>query len=62
MSESRVYIPTGKVAHFTDQGTVTYCRLWVPEGLWGTGSQEEYERAASLPICKKCQRKGGFAS
>jgi hypothetical protein len=25
-------------------------------GWYGTGSQEEYEKAASLPLCKLCAR------
>jgi hypothetical protein len=56
---SRVYIPSGRVAHLTPQGTVTLCGLWYPEGFWGTGSQEEYERAESLTLCKHCLRKNG---
>lgn len=55
----RVYTPKGKVAHLTSQGTVTLCRLWYPEGFWGTGSQEEYEKAETLPICKPCLKKNG---
>lgn len=54
-----VYIPGRKISHITDQGTVSYCRLWMPEGFWGTGSQEEYENASSYPICKKCLKKAG---
>ena len=56
---TRVYTPEGKFAHLTTQGTVTLCGLWYPEGLWGTGSQEEYEKAAALPVCKPCRRKNG---
>ena len=56
---SRVYTPRGKAAHLTTQGTVTLCGLWYPEGFWGTGSQEEYEKADSLPTCKPCSRKNG---
>ena len=62
MSDTRrVYTPKGKVAHLTQQGTITLCRLWYPEGLWGTGSQEEYEKAAALPTCKTCYVKDGGA-
>lgn len=60
MSE-RVYLPKRKVAHLTDQGTISYCRIWSPGGFWGTGSQEEYERAESLPLCKTCAKKDGRA-
>ena len=55
----RVYLPGRKVAHLTDQGTVSYCRIWSPAGFWGTGSQEEYETAAALPLCKSCRKKNG---
>jgi len=58
---TRVYTPHGKVSHLTTQGTVTLCGLWYPEGLWGTGSQEEYEKADSLWTCKPCARKNGDA-
>ncbi len=58
---TRVYTPKGKVAHLTTQGTVTLCGLWYPEGLWGTGSQEEYEKAHALDPCTPCGRKNGDA-
>lgn len=55
----RHYTPKGKVAHLSTQGTVTLCGLWYPEGLWGTGSQDEYEKAETLHPCKPCARKNG---
>ena len=58
---SRVYTPKGKVAHLTEQGTITLCRLWYPDGFLGTGSQEEYETAATMPTCKTCYIKDGGA-
>ena len=30
-----------------------------PAGWLGTGSQAEYERAAALPLCKRCDRSLG---
>jgi hypothetical protein len=57
---TRVYTSArGKVAHLTSQGTVSLCGLWYPEGFLGTGYQEEYERAADLPVCHRCKARNG---
>lgn len=58
-----VYRPTGRYAHFADTGDAggyceVYCRLG-GTGWLGTGSQEQYERAASLPKCPACLRATG---
>jgi hypothetical protein len=53
-----LYLPGGKVAHaFMADDDIS----WIAEcgtsslGYWhGTGSQDEYERAAELPRCQKC--------
>lgn len=59
----RVYMPTGKMAHLLPPGdsptfgyAFSLCRMqprlftsWL-----GTGSQSEYEKAASLPLCGRC--------
>lgn len=53
---NRVYTQYGKAAHYTEQGTVTLCRIWDLDttGFLGTGSQLEYEHASALPLCKTC--------
>jgi hypothetical protein len=56
---TRIYTERGKRAHLTDQGTVSLCGIWYPELFQGTGTQAEYERAADLPLCKRCKRKNG---
>lgn len=52
----RGYLPLGKVAHLlSDQppgNCVAACGLWAD--FWGTGSQEEYERAEALRLCRLC--------
>jgi len=61
----RRYAPTGKVAHllrphyYGDHVSTVLCGLWAWHASWwrGTGSQDEYERAAALPVCKNCERK-----
>lgn len=65
---TRVYGRNGRYAHLlTLNGSVdidsAMCGriLWtcVREGEWkpwlGTGSQAEYEKAASLPLCPRCE-------
>jgi hypothetical protein len=64
----RVYGAHGKYAHLLDPGVSVddpaLCgrMLWASRsyiGMWnawlGTGSQEEYERAMSLPLCSMCE-------
>jgi len=61
----RRYTRYGRVAHLLDPleysertGTAAVlCGLWewYVHSWLGTGSQAEYERAASLPVCKNCQ-------
>jgi hypothetical protein len=60
---TRVYTRTGKTAHLMSpvqsirNGSVLCSRVtpeWFTE--WhGTGSQNEIDRAASLPLCKRCE-------
>ena len=60
MPKTRVYLPGRKVAHLVDSwpvNAVSLCRVWAE--FWGTGSQEEYEKAASLPLCKRCLARNG---
>lgn len=60
---ARVYLPTGKFAHLLPPGDLpsgdspALCyRRPLRLATWaGTGSQGEYERAASLPLCSWCQ-------
>lgn len=42
--------------------TVTLCRIWASSGFWGTGSQEEYEKAEGLRLCKACTKQQGGAA
>lgn len=63
---TRVYTPHGKMAHLLPPDdspshgyAFTLCRRqphlftsWL-----GTGSQREYERAAELPLCARCEQK-----
>lgn len=61
----RRYFPAGKVTHLLGahdwsgaQVPHALCGLWAWKVYWrGTGSQDEYDRAAALPICKSCLRK-----
>jgi hypothetical protein len=55
------YLPRGTVAHYLgnylgDRSGRSLCGVvvWPSEGWLGTGSQREYEHAASLPLCKRC--------
>ena len=54
-----IYSRHGTVAHVKDFGGLNnpMCplRLFWYEWL-GTGSQDEYDKAASLPLCKRCAR------
>lgn len=59
---ARVYAPTGAVAHLrapfaSSTGGGVLCGLelgWPSQWLRGTGSQREYDKAASLPLCGRC--------
>jgi hypothetical protein len=59
------YLPRGTRAHTflstspSDRGTAvcgTSPQWFDPHGWHGTGTQNEYERAARLPKCKRCLR------
>lgn len=56
---ARVYGKTGRFAHLVPLGeepsgyVIVMCRLGGRQWL-GTGSQDEYDRAASLPVCGQC--------
>lgn len=55
------YLLTGNCTHALRQGdrvAVAECGVggWMSEWL-GTGGQGEYERAATLPRCRRCVRK-----
>lgn len=63
---TRVYVLHGKIAHLLPPGErpgVGYSRALCARspalfGVWlGTGSQSEYDRAASLPLCSRCEQK-----
>ena len=59
----RVYTPRGRMAHLLRPGdqpsagrAPALClRYPRPGASWlGTGSQDEYDKAAALPLCGKC--------
>lgn len=69
----KVYTHGGTVAHIldwnaspNDTAAEALCgRTAWPGYWWGTGSQEEHERAADLRLCTRCQsvlshRRGGI--
>jgi hypothetical protein len=60
---TRVYAPRGRIAHLLRPGgqpaagrPLALCLLYprLHTSWLGTGSQEEYDKAASLPLCGKC--------
>ncbi len=58
-----LYLKNGKVAHaistFNGRSFSAECGMYT-FGFWrGTGSQAEYDKAASLPKCKSCLKHGG---
>ena len=61
----RAYTKSGKVAHLLGPDGHALCpimREW-PESVWlGDGSDEERERAATLPVCAGCERAAGKAA
>jgi hypothetical protein len=67
---TRVYTPYGKMAHLLplgDRATAGYpvalCRRSPAlfDSWLGTGSQGEYEKAAALPLCKRCKTAAGVS-
>jgi hypothetical protein len=55
----RLYAPHGKLAHLSPPWAwrEVLCRpdgSRQPQAWLGTGSQDEYDRAASLPLCGRC--------
>lgn len=56
-SWTRVYRLNGKVAHIEELLYSAHPFMpWMDDrdGWFGTGSQEEYERAAEMPLCPRC--------
>jgi hypothetical protein len=62
---TRVYLRSGRVAHLLDESSSpnvgtdeALCGIWAGFGsaVWlGTGTQDEHERAAELPLCSRCE-------
>lgn len=54
---TRVYLPYGRTAHLLEVGSgcPVVCSHYNREFL-GTGSQEEYDRAAAKRLCMSCFR------
>jgi hypothetical protein len=56
---TRVFFPYGKLAHFKECGAAcpVLRRDYVDLSLLpGTGSQQEYDEAEALPLCRHCFR------
>jgi hypothetical protein len=56
----RVYAPGRPVAHLLDGSATEYALTLCGaerdgRGWWGTGSQDEIDKAAALPLCTGCQ-------
>jgi hypothetical protein len=59
---TRVYLSRGKVAHLKGNWIGRFYAApcgaspawYEPHGWYGTGAQEEIEKAAELPLCKRC--------
>ena len=54
---TRVYRRNAREAHIQEviySAHVRAPRSWDEGGWYGTGSQEEYDRAQALPLCPKC--------
>jgi hypothetical protein len=67
---ARVYAPNGKMTHLLPPGDrpsvgypVALCRRPPPlfTSWLGTGSQAEYDHAAALPACPRCERRAAEA-
>lgn len=55
----RVYMRRGHVAHLKALGDLSVlCAKWHQPAHWwlGTGSQEEIDHAAAMPLCKSCEQ------
>lgn len=62
----RRYTPNGKVAHLISEANWGYpypraaCGWDGQATYWrGSGSQDEYDRAQALPLCKRCMDGAG---
>lgn len=54
---TRLYLKRGHVSHAVRRadGQITAeCGVWTLGWWYGTGNQDEYEKAAALPECKRC--------
>lgn len=64
MSDTRAYLPHGEVAHLLTGDTSPNSELPAACGVspgvggywFGTGTQDEYDRAERLPTCQGCER------
>jgi hypothetical protein len=60
------YLPNGKVSHALDVSrpdvVAAECGVWTFGWWYGTGTQDEYEKAETLPACKRCTAKVGRAA
>lgn len=54
---ARMYLRRGKVSHAVNRAdghVMSVCGLYAWPAWLGTGNQDEYEKAATLPECKRC--------
>lgn len=53
-----LYLKRGRVAHalstFNGTRSSSECGVYAWSGWYGTGTQDEYDRAAALPKCQHC--------
>jgi hypothetical protein len=61
------YLPNGRMTHVVetpnaDVAALCGRRAALPENWFGTGSQDEYEQAESLPKCRLCAHLVGASS
>lgn len=60
---TRVYIPGGKRAHLLqplsspNSNDAALCGFEPFEFWYGTGTQEEMDKASTKPLCKRCERR-----
>jgi hypothetical protein len=54
---TRLYLHASAVAHLGYSPRGVFCDVMpqLGEDWYGTGSQDEYDKAARMPLCRRCQ-------